>query len=201
MTTIEVREAQHGNRFARVAREWWPVPAFIAVAVVAQSLLLTWRYDVGGHAAEHLGSASAPFMAAAVLAVLFWATPRARHQVDVILAAVAWFATTVVVMVGNLRVIDDLVQAGHGHTPTSAVPDIADHSLANASVWYAVGAAVVLLASFRWRRQIGTVATVGAGAAMIFPPWIIPGAGVLVLTIVRCVARSKERRGLQFSAR
>jgi hypothetical protein len=32
---------------------------------------------------------------------------------------------------------------------------------------------------------------------MIFPPWIIPGAGVLVLTIVRCVARGKELRGLR----
>ena len=30
---------------------------------------------------------------------------------------------------------------------------------------------------------------------MIFPPWIIPGAGVLVLTIVRCVARGKECSG------
>ncbi len=197
MTTIEVPATRHGNRFARAAREWWPVPAFIAVAVAAQTPLLASRYDVGGHAAEHLGSASAPFMSSAVLGILFWATPRARHQVDVIVAALAWFATTVVVMIGNLRVINDLVRAGYGYTPTSAVPDVADHSLANSSIWYAVAAAVVLLAMFRFRGHIGATATIGAGAAMMFPPWMIPGAGVVVLTIVRCVARAKERRDLQ----
>ena len=42
----------------------------MALAVVAQQVLLSSRYHVGGHAGEHLGSASAPFMAAAVLAVL-----------------------------------------------------------------------------------------------------------------------------------
>jgi hypothetical protein len=201
MTTIEVREARHERRFARVAREWWPVPAFIAGAVAAEVLLLTSRYQVGGHAAEHLGSASAPFLAAAMLAILFWVTPGARRQIDVILAAAAWFAANVVVMVGNVRVVDDLVDAGHGHTPTNAVPDIADHSLANSSIWYAVAAALVLVASTRWRRHVGNIAAVGAGAAMIFPPWIIPGAGVLVLTIVRCVARGKELRGLRVRVR
>ena len=195
MTTIEIGDVREGRRFGRVVREWWPVPVFIAGAVVAQVLLLTSRYHVGGHAAEHVGSASAPFLAAAMLAILFWATPGARRQVDVILAAAAWLAATVVVMVGNVRVVDDLLDAGHGHTPTSVVPDIADHALANSSIWYAVAAALVLVASTRWRRHIGNIAAVGAGAAMIFPPWIIPGAGVLVLTIVRCVARGKELRG------
>ncbi len=193
MTTIEIPEAETHNRLFRAARQWWPIPAFIAVAAVAQKLLLDSRYEVAGHAAEHLGSASAPFMATGVLAILFWSTPRAVHQPDVILAALAWFATTVVVMIGNLRVVDDLVQAGYGRTPTSAVPNIADHALANVSIWYAVAAAAVLVASFRWRGHIGNVAAIGAGAAMIFPPWIIPGAGVIVLVIVRCVAHAKER--------
>ena len=76
------------------------------------------------------------------------------------------------------------------------MPDIADHSLANSSIWYALVAALVLVVSFRRRRHIGDVAAIGASAAMIFPPWIIPGAGVVVLTIVRCVARSKELRAL-----
>ena len=122
MTTIEIGDVREGRRFGRVVREWWPVPVFIAGAVVAQVLLLTSRYHVGGHAAEHVGSASAPFLAAAMLAILFWATPGARRQVDVILSAAAWLAATVVVMVGNVRVVDDLLDAGHGHTPTSVVP-------------------------------------------------------------------------------
>lgn len=195
MATIEIQTVGWAERFTRVAREWWPVPVFLAGALLAQQVLLSSRYDVGGHAAEHLGSASAPFMAAGVLAILFWATPRARRHVDVLVAAAAWFGTTVLVMFGNLRVIDDLVAAGYSHTPTGSVPDVADHALANSSVWYAVVAALMLVASFRWRRQIGNRAAIGAAVlTVIFPPWIIPGAGVVVLVIVRCVERRRERK-------
>jgi hypothetical protein len=194
MTIIEApKEATRRARFVRGVCNWWPVPTFVAVGVVVQTRFVS-RYDVGGHAAEHLASASAPFMAAATIGILFWATPRALRQVDVVLAATAWFSMTVVVMIGNLRVVDDLVQAGYGFTPTSTVPDVADHSLANSSIWWAVAAALVLVAAFRWRRHIGDAATVGACVAMIFPPWMIPGAGVLVLTVVRCVAHGRERR-------
>ena len=194
MATNDIKALDRVERFKRTAREWWPVPVFIAGALIAQQVLLSSRYDVGGHAAEHLGSASAPFMAAAVVAILLWATPRARRQIDVLAAAAAWFGTTVLVMVGNLRVIDDLVAAGYSHTPTDSVPDVADHTLANSSIWYAVVAALVLVASFRWRRHIGNRAAIGAAiVTVLFPPWIIPGAGVVVLAIVRCVARKRER--------
>jgi hypothetical protein len=186
--------ARSDGRLLRLTREWWPVPFFIAIAVLAQQVLLNSRYDVGGHAAEHLSSAGAPFMAAAVSAILLWATPRALRQLDVLAAVAAWFAATVAVMVGNVRVIDDLVARGYSHTPTDSVPNVADHALANSSVWYAVGAALLLIASFRWRQHIGNRAAIGAAIlTAIFPPWIIPGAGVIVLAIVRCVARHRER--------
>ena len=178
----------------RVVRGWWPALFFVALAIVALQVVLSSRYDVGGHAGEHLGSASAPFMAAAVLAILFWVTPAAVRQAEIVLAAVVWFGTTLVVMIGNLRVIDDLVAAGYSRTPTSSVPDVANHTLANSSIWYALAAAIPLPLLFRRRRHIGNRATIGAVAAMIFPPWIIPGAGVVVLTVVRCVARARNRR-------
>lgn len=194
MATIDIQTVGRGARFTRIVREWWPVPVFLVGAVLAQEVLLTSRYDVGGHAAEHLGSASAPFMAAAMVAILFWATPRARRQVDVLVAAGVWFGTTIVVMLGNIRVIDDLVAAGYSHTPTSSVPDVADHGLADSAIWYAVVAALLLVASFRRRHLIGNRATIGAAVtSVIFPPWIIPGAGVIVLAIVRCVARGRVR--------
>jgi hypothetical protein len=170
------------------------VPALVALAALTQQVVLASRYDVGGHAAEHLGSASLPFMGAAVLIILVWATPLALRQVDVLVSVVAWFTATMVVMVGNLRVVDDLVAAGYSQTPTSSVPDVADHALANSSVWYAVAAALLLVASFRWRRHIGNRATIGAViATVLFPPWILPGMGVVVVAIVRCVARHREQ--------
>jgi hypothetical protein len=181
------------SRLAHIVRDWWPVPAFIATSVIAQQLLLSSRYDVGGHAAEHLGGASAPFMAAGVLSILFWATPRARRQVDLIVVAGVWFASTLFVMFGNLRVVDDLVAAGYSRTPTGSVPDVADHSLANSSVWYAAAAALLVVAAWRRRRHIGNRATIGAVfATVIIPPWIIPGAGVIVLAIVRLVKRGRR---------
>jgi hypothetical protein len=194
MATNDIKDLDRDERFQRVTREWWPVPVFLAGAVLGQQVLLSSRYDVGGHAAEHLGSASAPFMAAAVVAILLWATPRARRQIDVLVAAAVWFGTTVLVMFGNLRVIDDLVAAGYSHTPTDSVPDVADHALANSSIWYAVVGALVLVAAFRWRRHIGNRGAISAAiVTVLFPPWIFPGAGVIVLAIVRCVARRRER--------
>lgn len=91
--------------------------------------------------------------------------------------------------------IDDLVAAGHSHTPTSAIPDVADHGLANSAMWYGVAASLLLVAVLRLRRHIGNRATIGAAfVSVLFPPWIIPGAGVVVLAIVRCVARNRGRR-------
>jgi len=104
-------------------------------------------------------------------------------------------ATTLLVMMGKLRVVDDLVAAGYSRTPTGSVPDVADHSLANSSVWYAVAAAFLVIAAVRRRRYVGNRATIGAVVAtLIIPPWIIPGAGVIVLAIVRVVQRGQDRR-------
>jgi hypothetical protein len=192
MTNIDLTTARRRSRFAHIVREWWPVPAFVAGAVLAQHVLLSSRYDVGGHAAEHLAGATAPFMAAAVLAILFWATPTPRHQIDLLVVAGVWLAATLLVMFGNLRVVDDLVAAGYSRTPTGSVPDVADHSLANSSVWYAAVAALLLVVAWRRRRHIGKRATIGAVVAtVIIPPWIIPGAGVIVLAIVCLVKRGR----------
>lgn len=192
MTEIDLTTGRPMWRVARIVRDWWPVPAFVAGGLLAQQLLLSSRYDVGGHAAEHLTGASAPFMSAAVVSILFWATPRARRQIDLFAAAVGWFAATVLVMFGNLRVVDDLIAAGYSHTPTGSVPDVADHSLANSSVWYAEVAALVLVAAWRRRRHVGNRATFGAVVTtVVIPPWIIPGAGVIVLAVVRLVQRRR----------
>lgn len=200
MTNNGLTSAGRASLPLSVVRSWWPLPALVATALTSQQLLLTSRYDVGGHAAEHLTGASAPFMAAAILCILAWTTPLARRQVDVLVIGGIWFATTVLVMLGNLRVVDDLVAAGHASTPTGSVPDVADHSLANASVWYAAAAALLLVAAWRRHRHIGNGATVAAVVAtVIIPPWIIPGAGVIVLAIIGLVTRARDGRQMSCS--
>ena len=73
-------------------------------------------------------------------------------------------------MLGNLRVVEDLIDAGYSYTPTGSVPDIADHSLANSSVWYAEVAALVLIVAWRRRRHIGNRAAGGAVLTTLFIP-------------------------------
>jgi hypothetical protein len=181
-------------RFGRIVRRWWPVAVFIALSLAVQHVVLGSGYDVGGHAAGHLAGASAPFMASAVICVLVWATPAAWRRVDLLCTAGLWLAMTVLVAVGNLRVVNDLIDAGYSHAPTGAVPDnIADHSLANSSAWLAEVAALLLIASWSRRGQIGKRTTIVAVViTVIVPPWIIPGAGVIVVAIVRLVQHSRS---------
>jgi hypothetical protein len=169
------------------------VPAVLAGSLAAQKIVFESRYDVSGHAAGHLSSAAAPFAAFAAVIILLWATPTARNQAGVLIACLAWLAATVLVLVGNVRVVDDLVAAGLGHAPTENLPDVADHGLANLAPWLAVVAAVAMAGVF-WRRgHVGLRVAVGAGLlSIVFPPWIIPGAGVVVLVVARCIARGRS---------
>ena len=174
---------------SNVLRRLWPVPLVIAASLVTQKAAFESRYDVGGHAAEHLSSATAPFMAAAVVGLLLWFTPAARHEIDVIAACLAWFTATIFVLVGNVRVVDDLIAVGASHTPTDDIPDVADHGLANGAPWWGVFAALIVVAVM-WRRgHISPRVAVGAAVlSVIFPPWIIPGVGVVVVAVARVIA-------------
>ncbi|HUQ40194.1 MAG TPA: hypothetical protein VM030_08540 [Acidimicrobiales bacterium] len=174
-------------------RRWSPVPAIVVTSILVQKLAFESRYDVGGHAGEHLASASAPFMAVGVVAVLLYVTPPARRQPIVLLTAGAWIVATAFILVGNVRVIDALAAAGMSHVPTGqleATPAIeAAHALANSAPMYAVLATVALAVALRLHRHISTKVAVGAVVlSLLFPPWIIPGAGVFVLVVARCMA-------------
>ena len=178
-----------------VARRWWPVPVVIAGSIVVQKLLFESRYDVSGHAAGHLSSATAPFGAFALVAILLWTTPTGRRQPAVIVACLAWLAATVLVLIGNVRVVEALVDAGLGHAPTTGLPDVADHGLANLAPWLAVVAAVAMAGVFWQRNHVSRNVAIGSGLlSVVFPPWIIPGAGVLVLVVARCIAYEKSSR-------
>jgi hypothetical protein len=167
----------------------------LAGSLTVQKLVFESRYDVSGHAAGHLSSAEAPFGACAAVVILLWATPSARRQADVLIACLAWLAATVLVLVGNVRVVDELADAGLGHAPTEGLPDIADHGLANFAPWLAVVAAVAM-AGVLWRRgHVSLRVALGAGLlSVVFPPWIIPGAGVVVLVVARCIVQARSWR-------
>ena len=124
---------------------------------------------------------------------LLWTTPTGRRQSDVLVACLAWFAATVLVLVGNVRVVDDLVAAGLGQAPTEGLPDVADHGLANLAPWLAMVLALAMAGVF-WRRgHVSRRVAIGSALlTVLLPPWIIPGAGVIVLVVARCIAYERS---------
>ena len=153
-------------------RRWWPVPVLLAASLVVQTAFFESRYDVSGHAAEHLSSASVAFFAFALVAILLYVTPLARRQPLVLVTSAMWLFSTVLVLVGNVRVVDALVGAGMSDTPTSQliVDDTLDsaHDLANLAPWLGVLTAIALTgALWRYRHVSGRVAVGSAVLSLI----------------------------------
>jgi hypothetical protein len=190
--------ARSGNLGAMTfVRRWWPIVAFIAVAIALQTILLR-DYDAHGHAADHLGSAQVVFFGSALIAIILWVSPSARRYPDVWIACGAWIAALVGVAIGNLRVVDAIGGADwtdeQADTLGAGLRGFeSGHDLAEISSWFGVAVSIVLVIVLLLRGQIGRGVAIGAVlVSLFFPPWIIPGAGVLVLAIALCVARSRK---------
>jgi hypothetical protein len=180
-----------------LVRRWWPIVAFIAMAIALQTILLR-DYDARGHAAGHLSSAKVVFFGSALIAIVLWSTPSARRYPDVWIACGAWIAALVGVAIGNLRVVDAIGTADWSNEQADALGAglrgfESGHDLAEISSWLGVAAAIVLAIVLLFRGQIGRGVAIGAVlVSLLFPPWIVPGAGVLVLAIALCVTRSRR---------
>src|SRR5438477_9958629 len=109
----------------RLVRRWWLFPVALATSFVAQKVFFENRYDVSGHAAEHLSSAGAAFAVFAFVAILPFPTPRARREPVLVLAGAARLVGTGLVLVGNFRVSDAVVRAGSGQSPTARPVSVA----------------------------------------------------------------------------
>jgi hypothetical protein len=183
-----------------IVRNWWPVPAFLAAVLAAQA---AWsaRYDVAGHAADHLQSATAVFAMVFLSSVLVWALPpRARRDPLLWLLTGATVAAAFVVMAGNLRVVAAIGGETWSDAQAAALgPDrpgfASGHDLAGFGAWVAV-AATVLLAGLLWaRRLVGVWIAVAATAlSLLVPSFIVPGAGIVVLAVAAAVGRARQPR-------
>src|SRR5829696_7257099 len=94
------------GRLLEILHSWWPVAAFLVPVLVAQTAWSS-RYDLAGHAADHLQSATPVFPMIFLSAVLLWALPgRGRRDRLLWLLLPAAIASCLVVLVGNVRVIE-----------------------------------------------------------------------------------------------
>jgi hypothetical protein len=181
------------------ARRWWPIPAALGLSLLVQTVAYTGRYDVSGHAAGHLSSGTFVFLAIVVAGVLLWTTPAARRSPFVLVGLAVWVGAGVAIAIGNVRVVDALIDAGQATTPTESLvqsPVLSDsHWLANTAPYFAVaGAFVVVLGMYLVRCASARVAGVAAVVNVLVPPWILPGFGVVLIAITRIVAVEKAAR-------
>jgi len=165
------------------------------VPVLVVQTVWSGRYDVAGHAADHLQSATPVFPMVFLSAVLVWALPG-RGRRDLLLGAA--IASCLVVLAGNVQVIDAIDGATWSDTQASqlgpARPGFeSGHDLAALGAWGAV-LATILAAGLLWRRQLvsAKVAAAAAIVSLVVPYFIAPGAGVVVLAVSAAVARSQR---------
>jgi hypothetical protein len=188
------------DRVLDFLRTWWPVAAFLLPVLVVQTVWSA-RYDVAGHAADHLQSATPVFPMAFLSAVLLWALPgRGRRDPLLWLLVAAALAGCLVVMVGNVRVIDAIGGATWNDTQASQLGPTrpgfeSGHDLAELGAWGAV-LVTMLVAGLLWLRRLVSAKVAGAAAAvsLVFPHFIAPGAGMVVLAVSAAVARSRDLR-------
>lgn len=182
-----------------VLRRWWPVPAFVVVSVAVQRAAYTGRWDVGGHASGHLSSGTFVFFASVVAAVLLWLSSAARRSPLVLAGVAAWIGAGVAIAVGNVRVVDALINSGQARTATddivgSKVIDDA-HWLADKAPYVAVLGAIVVIGGLLLANAISRqLAIACAVLTVLVPPWIMPGVGVVVATIALGINRERTAR-------
>jgi hypothetical protein len=188
------------GRILEFLRSWWPVAAFLVPMLVVQTVWSA-RYDVAGHAADHLQSATPVFPMAFLAAVLLWALPgRGRRDRLLWLLFAGAIASCLVVLAGNVRVIDAIGGATWSDAQASQLGPTrpgfeSGHELAELGAWGAV-LATMLAAGLLWLRRLvsAKVAVAAAVVSLVFPYFIAPGAGVVVLAVWVAVARARELR-------
>jgi hypothetical protein len=153
----------------------------------------------GTHARDHLASAQAAIPFATVLAVILWAYPARRdvHTAIVWAAALVALAGFVLIATGNLQVVHAIAGAswtdaqaqrlGPARPGFDAGHDLVDTGTRIAQLGAALAAVISALAG-----AIGWVAAIASVfLTAVFPPWILPGAGLLVIAIALLRARSR----------
>jgi hypothetical protein len=188
------------GRLLEILRSWWPLAGFLVPVLVAQTLW-SGRYEVAGHAADHLQSATPVFPMIFLSAVLLWALPgRGRRDRLLWLLLAAAIASCLVVLVGNVQVIEAIDGATWTDAQASqlgpARPGFeSGHDLAQLGAWGAVLTAM-LAAGLLWQRRLvsAKVAAAAAAVSLLVPSFIAPGAGIVVLAVSAAVAHARGDR-------
>jgi hypothetical protein len=161
----------------------------VCVAVmdlVSESLVET----NGGHAGGHLASAQSPFPLIPLLALMIWALPeRDRRRPLIWIAALVIVVGGVIDTIGNLEVVDAIGDATWNDAEAQRIgptrPGFEEgHDLAGLGMSIVTGGAIAFAAAMALTRNLHPVAALASAAlSFVFPPWIAPGFGLIVIVV------------------
>ena len=184
------------QRIARIAVSWWPIAAFLAVALIAQQLVLG-RYYAVGHAGDHLSSAGVLFPMNAVLGVILWVSLKARRSPGVWMLGGVLLAGLLIVMKGNLEVVDAIGTENWTDEQAGIFGDArpgftSGHDLASTGSLITIGSALLMIGLMMLQKTVRPAVGIAAFVMCVLcPPWIIPGFGLVVVAIAVCVTRAR----------
>ncbi len=184
----------------RLVHDWWPPVVFLVPIIVVQRLWLG-DYGASGHAAGHLGGATVVFALAFVVTMIVWAAPPdLRRGASLWMLASAVILAGILLTIANLRIVDAIGTDDWSDDQAGALGPArpgfeSGHLLAERGMWIAVACAVLLAGWVWWKGAVGTRLAIAALIlCVIFPPWIFPGAGLVVLAIALVVDRARRLR-------
>jgi hypothetical protein len=143
----------------------------------------------GSHARGHLASAQSPLSHVAVLAVMFWTLPRDRRPMLAWIAALVILVGVVFDTAGNLQVVDAIGGESWSDAQTERLgpsrPGFDEgHDLASVGMWIVVAGAIAFAVIMMVIGAIGPLPGIlSIGISLVFPPWIAPGFGLVVVAI------------------
>jgi type IV secretory pathway TrbD component len=193
------------GRLARfVTRKTILAVAVIVISFVGIDAVMTAVVGAEGpHARGHLASANAALHLIPVLAVVLWALPPDRRKgpewTTVLVLVVAVIVAGIAVDVaGNPRVVDAIGDSAWNDTQVEALGPSrlgfeSGHDLAGQGMWIIVAGAIALaLVMIAVRAVRPLTGAASCALSLVFPPWIAPGFGIVVVTVAGLRARNRR---------
>ena len=152
----------------------------------------------GSHARDHLASAQGPFPLIPLIALMIWVIPSPDRRHPLIWVAVlAILVGGVIDVMGNLQVIDAIGDASWNDAQAERLgarrPGFEEgHDLAATGTLIITAGAILFAAAMALTRNVHPVTALASAAlTFVFPPFIAPGFGLIVLVVA--LLRKKNR--------
>ena len=175
-----------------IIRDWWPIVVVLTIVITVQAIFQSSVVANGPHASDHLRSATVPFPTFFLLVVIIWAIPKARLQIKAWLLAGLLAVASLVIMFGNLRVVNAIAGDNWTDEQASALGHTrqgfeSGHSIVQFGEIAGAVTLLLLIMTLRAHGIIRTRPAIGA-AGLALLGLALPGLGLLPMLALLVVA-------------